>query len=944
MERWTADQARAINRRGSNILVSAAAGSGKTAVLVERIKRLVLGDNEHDPVPIDRILVVTFTEAAASEMRQKIVFAIEDEITAFETGDEKRRTYLERQLQRINTANISTFHAFALTILKRYSYLIGMQPSFTICDEFSRRLLLSEAMDKLFEEKFEEEDEEFIDFLKCYASAKNEDAVREMITNLYNFVQAIPERFDWIDEHIEELKSDITTFLKSKAFERLSTEMLDSLNSALRGFVRVQDILDSNGLPGLAMKAQADVETIANIRDRFEQDGWAATSDIIQDVKYMIFRAGKEEKETYDDIKELITPFRDTQKKQIKNLKDNYFNKSLDEHIADINHTYSYAHTLASLVKRFHLHFTEAKARQEVIDFNDIEHLALKMLEDPRVCNEYKEKFAHVFIDEYQDTNYVQERLIAAITRDDNLFMVGDVKQSIYRFRQAEPEIFINKYNEVFSGDENAADHKIDLNLNFRSKGSVINNVNGIFSSLMDEELSGIAYDEKAALHRGLDYEALAYDGALDVPTRVILADIPAKPSPGEEDLGDSESADELMAMKSVEVEAHAAAEIIRSTVYGDGKESTFFDAKKGVTRRFALKDIVILLREVRNSGPVYQEILQSEGIDAYVDSNDGYFDRIEVETFMNLLRMLDNLRQDIPLVSALYSQVFGFSLDELIRIRLRDKSVAFHRAFAAICEDEGISAGSLSLQSKCRDALEKIEGWRKDEMFMELSEFIWHLMKSSGYYDYAGALVGGAQRKANLRALVDRASDFQKSGIGGLAEFISFIDAIKEEKIPVGQVKVLTEADNVVRIMSVHTSKGLEFPMVIVGQLTKKLDVNSREGRMSLHKDIGIALQWEDYATHSYRKTLLQKTVKARNKREERAEHIRILYVALTRAMDRLVLLGAGKKIHENFQMYDALYAEDGADVLQAKSFLEMLAPIVAGKGFEVLCTNKGK
>ncbi|MDR3072251.1 MAG: helicase-exonuclease AddAB subunit AddA [Clostridiales Family XIII bacterium] len=919
MMKWTEAQTQAIEQRNSNILVSAAAGSGKTAVLAERIKRLILGDGTVPPTPVNRLLVVTFTEAAAGEMRQKIIAALEKEM---EQGDQNTESaeYLRKQLRGIQTANISTFHAFALTILRRYFYLIELDPSFSVCDEFRRKLLLSDALDLLIEESFESEDPEFLEFLYGYADPRNENNVRDMILRVYDFIQAIPNRFEWLDQSVSSLDGDARAFTASPRHAVLRKSIVQELESCFIGLHNLMLLLDNNGVAGLAEKTRMDIENLQMIAKRFEDQGFDRCREVIQSFTFQRFTTKKEEKPYYEDIRDYATGMRDAVKSRIKKLQTEIFSDSLGTHIKTIRQTAIPANLLRKLIHRFHEIFHEKKRSAGVIDFNDIEHYSLEILKNEQVQAEYREKFEYVFIDEYQDTNSVQERFIQAVSRDNNLFMVGDVKQSIYRFRQAEPDIFIRKYNEIFQDNGDVQNRKIDLNHNFRSKPSLLTDMNHIFSKLMRGELSGIVYDKKAALYPGLDYDSLGYDSRLNYPVELALVDMTADEEEWMED--------EVFDLKKTELEAYAAAQLIRETLDGD-KGSFFFDIKEGKTRRFQRRDIVILLKEARKSGQIYYEALQRFGIEAFVESGEGFFDRIEIETFLNLLRLIDNFRQDIPLVSSLYSPVFGFSLDELVRIRMKKKEGPFYDAFLSYVDsDETV----YELRKKCAHVLTCIAHWQREEMTAMLSEFLWDLMKKTGYYDYMGALVGGAQRLANLRALVDKATEYQASGVRGLSSFIDFIDAIKSERIPIGQVKMLSEGEDVVRIMTIHKSKGLEFPMVLVGQLSKKLDVNaSREGRVSLHKDIGIALQWENYERHSYKKTLLQRLVKMCEKREERAEAIRVLYVAMTRAQDRLILLATDKKLREKATQYLDRTTASEPDVLVAPSYLDMILSVLS-------------
>ncbi|MDR1028869.1 MAG: UvrD-helicase domain-containing protein, partial [Clostridiales Family XIII bacterium] len=530
---WTDEQARAIGLRDCNILVSAAAGSGKTAVLVERIKALITDEN--DPVRLDRMLVVTFTEAAAAEMRRKIVGAVSAEL------ERKDSAFLREQLQRVFSASISTFHSFALGILRRYYYIIDMEPSLGICDEFRKTLLVNEAMDRLFDEYFERDDAvgadggagdpAFTDFLNRYAGAKNENAVRGMIANTHAFIQSLPDPLGWLKERTEILSQGVEDFRRGDVFRELLGEIADDLETAATATERLGDALDEADVPSLARKNEADLERMTELiraaRMVYEDartggagDGFDALGERIGTFSFTRFDCAKADKENYAPIKPLIAKRRKRAKERLKKLSERFFAKPLADMVAEINDTHASARTLFESVRRFDALFSEIKRREGLIDFNDIEHMALRILEDERVRAEYRDKFEYIFIDEYQDNNPIQETLISRIKREDNLFMVGDVKQSIYKFRLAEPEIFIGKYNDEFVDEEGAINRRIDLNRNFRSKGGILDNINAVFGRLMNRKLSGIAYDEKAALRKGL-----AYDSAWDRPVALRLLD-----------------------------------------------------------------------------------------------------------------------------------------------------------------------------------------------------------------------------------------------------------------------------------------------------------------------------------------------------------------------------------------------------------------------------------
>jgi ATP-dependent helicase/nuclease subunit A len=913
--KWTKEQQEAIELREKNILVSAAAGSGKTAVLVERIKQLIIKDE----IPLNRMLIVTFSNAAASEMKEKIVTAITKEIETQENENSSTRlpgkvSFLKDQLNQIHKANISTFHAFSMEVIRRYFYLIDIEPNFKICDEAQKAILQAEAMEELFETLFEARDEIFLNILNKYATTKSDDAVKGMILETHNFIQSIPDSFGWLQAQVKAQGDSIEEFYKGPVFQEIKEEIKRSLCLVYNIFSKVKEMLELQGISSLVLKCEKDLDAIEEMMNAFkamelaleseentrssegQSESFEALSCLISGFRAETFRVPKEEKEDYEEIKEAVKAYRDRGKDILNKLKNTYLVKPMDEFVQELQDTYEDARGLEKLVREFDKIYKEKKQKKGLIDFNDIEHYALDILAHEEAAKEYREKFDAIFIDEYQDSNIVQETLINKIKRDNNVFMVGDVKQSIYKFRLAEPEIFISKY-EAFKENKSSCDQKIDLNRNFRSKGQIITAINDIFSQIMKKDISGLEYDDAAALYKGDSYE-----GDLDYPVELHLVD--------DMQLEDEDIDEEIMEMKKAEVEAYAAAQLIK-----EAKGSLIYDSKKQISRSLTNKDVVILLRGAKGTADIYYEALMREGIPAFVDNSDGYFDTLEIEVFLNLLRVIDNKKQDIPLLSILRSAIFGFKVEELIEIRLENRKGAFHKAFEAYAEagesEEGSSdcKGGLynenrSLRNKCRCALEQLATWKRESTFIPLEDFLWKLIYDTGYYEYIGAIPGGVQRQANLRALVDKAVQFQKSQMKGLFQFINYIEAIKKRKVPMGQVKLLGENDDVVRIMTIHKSKGLEFPMVLVGGLGKRFNKDRATYRVSLHKDIGLGMRYVDREHFSYKKTITQMVIEGRKDREGLAEELRILYVAFTRAKDKLMLLGTVTNIDDLYEM----------------------------------------
>lgn len=864
--RWTPQQQRAIDLRDKNILVSAAAGSGKTAVLVERIKKLIIEEN----VPIDRMLIVTFTKAAASEMKEKIRKTIVAEIDANPENGE----LLRRQLALLPKANISTFHSFALDVLRRFFHMSDITPGFKICDDAQSTILKEEAMDALLEESFEELAPEFCQLLDWYSSERNYNKIREQIHGAYTSLQAMPYPWKWLDEAVSAIGTDMEEFKKTNAWEFLTSYVNEQAELAVISCEQACNILVESGLDRMAEKInESDYVFYQELRDavKLEDNGKAKT--LADNFKAAVLRPKKEEKADYEEIKAYVSGYREQSKNAVKKIAELYLNSNLDEMLDEINQTDQVAREFRKLLLRFDNLFRGGKASKHLLDFNDIEHYCLEILENEQACNYYREKFEYIFIDEYQDTNVLQEEIISRIKRDDNLFMVGDIKQSIYKFRLAEPEIFKRKYEEFAKEGDNpdGKSEKIDLNRNFRSTPVILGEINHIFKEIME----------------GYDAAAMLYPGRDERPEN-------KRPNIRVINVESSREDDELSEMKNTEIEALEVANIIRNTV---GK--TFYDHKMGIERPIRYSDIVILMRGIKNTAGIFSQVLKTQGVDSYVDENEGYFDTIEISVFMNLLSVIDNKKQDVELISVLRSEIFDFTSHELAAIRTIDKRCTFEEAFVKYAEQ-----GEAALSDKCKEALKSIEYFRELSRSMSLGKFVWKLMLETDYYIRCGAMPAGRQRQANLRALVEKAENYESMGQGSLFSFVRYIDAIKKRKVPMGQVKLLGEGDDLVRIMTIHKSKGLEFPVVIVSGMGKKCNYSRSSVGVSLHKDIGIGFTLVNHKEHWYKQTLIQKLINLKVREEEVAEEKRILYVAMTRAKDYLYMTGTVR----NKKAYDKI------------------------------------
>ncbi|MDR1573768.1 MAG: helicase-exonuclease AddAB subunit AddA [Clostridiales Family XIII bacterium] len=943
---WNTEQKTAIESEKKRILVSAAAGSGKTAVLVARIERLILKER----ISLSSMLIVTFTNAAAAEMRQKIVNSLTNRLA------KEDDPFLRRQLSEVYGAQISTFHAFALAVIREYYFKTGLAPGLRICDEARRNILRNEAADKLFARRFAEDYDAFTDFLRHYAGEKNEENVRKkMLFDVYDAIRVMPHPFKRLREQTALLAKPARELFAGNVAQAILTEAVNEITKARSLCSEARALLERGEAFAYLPLCDADADGLSALLETAKTTDLQSFLTAVSDFKFAHFSVSdKAEKAKYKAIEADVKRLRDMAKRRLRaGVAERYCARSLADYAAEINDTAPYAAYLAGLLTEFDAIFTREKLERGLMDFADAEHYALAILDDEEVAAAYRERFKHIFIDEYQDSNRMQEALIEKITGDNCLFMVGDVKQSIYKFRLAEPELFLRKYKEYGRGDDPER-LRLDLSRNYRSKAPVIDAINGVFRRLMTREKTEIAYDENAELRKGLSFEneaawnkevvlCVVDDASLEAEADDNAGD-GAENSAPEDAAGDGDEGRLVIQdLQRTEIEALAAVRIVKDELYdADGTRRRFFDTKDGEARELSLRDIVILMRGAKNQADVFARVFAENGLPAFTDTGVGYFDTVEIETFMNLLRVIDNRRRDIPLLSVMYTPIFGFSTEELTDIRLAAPRVAYCDAlfacagaepfadfpslagpepfagFASCAESAARVGISARLCEKIRDMLARLEAWRENAAFMPPDEFVWTLLRESGYYTFAGALPGGAQRQANLRALADKALDFRNTHMKGLSGFISYVEHLKK-KVDVGQVRLVGEKEDVLRIMTVHKSKGLEFPVVIVAGLGRRF-VSEPAGAVSVHKDIGLALRFTDPAKGLYKNTLLQNVIERKKAAESYAEEIRILYVAFTRAMDKLILLGTAKGGLAGLK-------KPGASI-DARSHLELLAP----------------
>ncbi|MBQ6671536.1 MAG: UvrD-helicase domain-containing protein [Firmicutes bacterium] len=849
---WSKEQLEAIETTGRDLLVSAAAGSGKTAVLAERVRQLCDKGSS-----LDRMLIITFTNAAAAEMRQRILKKV--------------------KVSLYTRTHISTFDSLAIEIYRQYYHVIDAPPGLKICDPYRQNILRNESMDELFEDSFEKGDEDFKRFLLCTCSPKNNDNARFMISGLYDFIQSMPDPFAWLKK-----LEDGEFFDEKEIYGKARAIVIGELEEALAAEKEAFGLLlaeDGNGtapLKRIAEKLAPELQSMKDILMLYGKgEDERAAALLIQTAPQRPAppSPNKAEKPIFEAVKDEVAALRKYAREGLRTAAPLAARVRKDLIAREKKLLTEQTQTLCRLTRDYSERYGKKKLADGLMDFSDAQHYALKILRDPQVSEELKGSFDHIFVDEYQDSNYVQEEMVKRLSRGNNVFMVGDIKQSIYKFRQAEPEIFMSKY-KAFKAGAAGASRAVDLNRNFRSKGPVIDIINKVFRRVMTEEAAGMDYDSSAELTEGAPYKGPnVYD-----PKLYLIST--KKP--------DGDAGREIAERKAAELEAMNAAEVLASY---HGKR---ISAKEG-DRDLKWSDMAILLRGARNKAEIYYKALTDKGIPAYLERGEGYFDTPEIQLFLNLLRIIDNPRQDIPLISVMHFPGFGFSADELARIRIETRGMKGSRSYcgALECYASGACGGADEvLLKKTRAFLDRLTSWRKKAEALPLADFIWELLAESGTADFARALPKGAQRMANLRAMADRAQSFEQESAGGISGFVSYMELLSgKEGVGTGQASVITEADDVVKIMTIHKSKGLEFPFVLVAGMGDSTSGRGDRSSMVLHRDMGCAFRLRDPENGIFADGLCGELISRKLREEALAEEIRVLYVAMTRARDMLVM-----------------------------------------------------
>ncbi len=876
--RWTKEQSLAITERNCDLLISAAAGSGKTAVLVERI----IGRIANDKMDVDRLLVVTYTNAAAAEMSERIGSALAKKLEA-----EPENIHLQNQLTLLGRADIKTIHAFCLQVIREYYHILEIDPATRTADPTEVKLLQKEVLADYFEERYAQEDEGFFVLLETFGEDTKDNRLQELVLQLYEFVQGYPN-----PKKLLETMADKFLLQEGETIDHCP--WISLIREGVLGHVELAEFLleqsmklasSTAGMDGYLECLEREAEAVEALKESLfgVYMDWHKAYVSIDFQRLPAYRGDDK------DIAERIKNMRNEAKETIKKLGETFFCYDADMQTELVAALYPVVRDLGQLVIGFMDAFAQAKKDKLILDFHDYEHFCLRVLVDPQSTlqeiipteagMEMQMRYDEIMIDEYQDSNMVQEMILSSVSKErvgeNNRFMVGDVKQSIYRFRLAMPELFNGKYNTYPFGSGGKT-QKIVLSKNFRSRKNVLDGINFICKQIMSADFGDVEYNEEVALYAGATFpETEEFHGGAN---EVILVE---KEVAEEYDLPE-----EWKDLGAKQLEAMAISKRIEELI---SSGYHVFDGKNGTYRPVEYGDIVVLFRAVKSWVPVLEDVFGMSGIPFYAESSGGHFDVVEVETILQLLRVLDNPRQDIPLLAVLFSPLYGMTADEMIMLRQIEPKGLFFECLLAYMEN----GKNEELGRKIAKFYEDLMCWRGKIKEVSLYELISYLYEVTGYYQYVGLTAGGDLRQANLQLLLERAEEYEKGSLKGLFYFIRYVEDLQMVEGENSTAKLQSAGENLVRVMTIHKSKGLEFPVVIVGGMGGQFNEMDLRKSVIAHQVWGMGLDYTNLEQRAIYRTLAKTALVESLRLENLSEEIRVLYVAMTRAKEKMILVG---------------------------------------------------
>ncbi|ACB85427.1 helicase-exonuclease AddAB subunit AddA [Natranaerobius thermophilus] len=905
--KWTDSQRQVIDENYHHILVSAGAGAGKTAVLVQRIISKLI--DPHDDLTVNGLLVVTFTEKAANEMRDRIARELKKALSQDPEND-----HLKKQLYLLNKANISTLHSFCLEILRHYFYYLDIDPAFSVASEYDVELLRQSVIDNYLEEEYGLGEQSFYLLVDSYGGDKNDEKLKKMILTLHRFSRSHPRPRKWLQsvkDHFEVSTDDDLT--NTVYYLEIQKDIETLFKQCINYFKRALQTSEQPGGPyQYAETLLEEIEQVQNFTQQLVEVenhsfDWNSFAERVAGFKFSKLPSVSKNDDVDEDLKKDCKKLRDHGKKTFQKLVQNYFTRSKDELLRDLQQLSPLMNKLIDMVINMDDKYEEVKKQRGIMDFSDLEHYVYELLDQyPEIVSELHQRYDEVMVDEYQDINQVQNAILEKLTGQQSispdLFMVGDVKQSIYRFRLAEPELFLNKYDTFDQRSEEGS--LIELQENFRSSPMVLESVNYLFSRIMTGSLSGIEYNEKVKLipaskPRELylnedDNEDDKYEGQAENENQVI---------DGRTEVHLLENKDTNSREEDTEREAQLIATTINSLVE---EEYRIYDRDLDDYRKLDYSDFVILSRKTKEQAELVTNVFQEHGVPLYAELDTGYFAAQEVQVMLSLLKIIDNPRQDIPLAGVLRSPLVGLDSNELVEIRRSNPGTDYYEACKRVLTN------SIEQQNQCSEKtiqkmqkfFSQLERWRRISRERSLAELIWDIYQITDYLDYVAGFPGGRERQANLWSFYDRALQFDSFSHSGLVKFLNFIEKLVEQDFDLGKARTVSENENVVRLMSIHKSKGLEFPVVFVMGLGNNFNFNDQKGDLLLHKDLGLGPKLVDLTNRIKYPTIAHQAIKGSLGRETLAEEMRILYVAMTRAEEKLFLVGSGKDIESKISV----------------------------------------
>jgi len=908
---WTTMQQAAIDQRDANILVSAAAGSGKTAVLTERVLNRIIGTGGEKPIELDRFLIVTFTSAAAQEMKERITSKLSQVMNELSDEPEKNAEmleYLERQMALVPQASISTIHSFCLKTIKSYFNRLEIDPNIKVGSEAELSMMRSEILEELMENYLDEGNKAFLELAEVYGNVQGLEGLKNLILEVDTFSKSTPFPSIWLKEQVQKLKAPYISINEMPWAESFKKQIQSTVADLKKIYEKARALCEVGNGPELYKEAIESDEAYLN---RVQED--QILEEMITAINSISFVPLSRKKQECDPaLKEQVKGYRDLAKDVIKGLQEDLAYVKDEKLLTQLPKVGHLMEALVNVIEAFEEHYTIAKQEAGIVDYNDLEHLCLELLIEPifnekgqvdsiaytEVAKELSQFYEEVYIDEYQDSNTVQETLLKAVAEGDKeegptRFMVGDMKQSIYRFRLANPLIFAEKYQNwvKHQGHEQSQAENvcIDLSQNFRSRKNVLEGTNDIFEQVMSLEVGELEYDDFAKLKIGNHYcegepEALPEGAISDAIELHILETDEAEEM--EDETG-------LEALKGVECEALMVAQLIHELLSGKGNPTHIYDKELGVYRKVEPKDIVILLRAPSNKASIFENALMSKGIGAYAEISSNFFEAIEIQTMMSLLKIIDNPLQDIPLITVLRSPIVGISLDELVYIRKASEEGCFYEALS-------VYVASLEEDHRLSRFMKQLEDYRVESSELKTEELIARLYVETSYYRYTSMLPAGEKKKANLDLLKNYASEYENTNHGKLFGFLQYLDKLSQTPEGLKEAKLVGSNENLVRIMSIHKSKGLEFSVVFLCDAGKRFNQSDLKNEVLMHSELGLAPDYVDTESYVKYPTLPKLAIKQQIKMENTSEEMRVLYVALTRAKEKLFITGTVPNIED--------------------------------------------